>query len=350
MTFTISELEEGRGDSVTFKAWDDYLVGQKQATFYHTIAWKRVLERSLGYQSHYLFAREGSNIVGILPLFHVKTFLVGNMLSSIPCSTYGGPVSEDQKVAEALVEAAAQKAGVHKAKYMEFRGGCLPLENTQVRDHYVTFLLDISRGPEVTHKSFTPEVRNRIRKATNSGLVTEIGGTELLSSFYDVYAHNMRDLGSPPQGLSFFNHILEEFDDSANIIVVKLSGNIIGGAILIKHNQVLSVPYTSSLRKYFSLCPNNMLYWDAILFGCSENLKTLDFGRSTKNTGTYQFKKQWKGECIELPYQYRQIENTRLPDINPYNTTFQIARTAWQHIPVPLARALGQFLIKQLAE
>lgn len=47
-----------------------------------------------------------------------------------------------------------------------------------------------------------------------------VGHLELLDGFYAVYARNMRDLGTPVYGKSFFGNILEVFPDSTNIFAV----------------------------------------------------------------------------------------------------------------------------------
>lgn len=41
----------------------------------------------------------------------------------------------------------------------------------------------------------------------------------------------------------------------------------------------------SSLREAFSLCPNFVLYWEVIRFGCANGYRVLDLGRSFRNAG-----------------------------------------------------------------
>jgi hypothetical protein len=48
----------------------------------------------------------------------------------------------------------------------------------------------------------------------------------------------------------------------------------------------MTVPWASSLREFFSLCPNNLLYWEMIRWGCENGYQRFDFGRSSPNSGT----------------------------------------------------------------
>ena len=69
------------------------------------------------------------------------------------------------------------------------------------------------------------------------------------------------------------------------------------------------VPWASSLREYFSLCPNNLLYWEMIRWGCKNGYQRFDFGRSSPDSGTYRFKKQWGAKEEAAPLAVRQPED-----------------------------------------
>ena len=64
-------------------------------------------------------------------------------------------------------------------------------------------------------KRFNAKLRNQIRKAVKSGLTATWSGIEGLADFYQVFATNMRDLGSPVHSRRFFAAIFEEFPECA---------------------------------------------------------------------------------------------------------------------------------------
>ena len=50
-------------------SWDAYVDAHPGGTFYHLSGWRQVIGGTLGHKLHYLVARRGNDIVGVL---HVK--------------------------------------------------------------------------------------------------------------------------------------------------------------------------------------------------------------------------------------------------------------------------------------
>jgi hypothetical protein len=65
------------------------------------------------------------------------------------------------------------------------------------RLHKVTMILDLAPDIDAQWRMFNAKLRNQIRKTEKSGLRFEIGHLELLDRCYEVFARNMRDLGTP---------------------------------------------------------------------------------------------------------------------------------------------------------
>jgi len=58
-------------------AWDEYVRKTKQTTFFHLIGWREVIKKTYGHKNLYLVAKEGKDILGILPLFFIEHFFAG---------------------------------------------------------------------------------------------------------------------------------------------------------------------------------------------------------------------------------------------------------------------------------
>src|ERR1700730_17667711 len=71
-------------------AWDAFVLGSAEATFFHLSGWKRVIERAFGHRTHYLLAERGHVVTGVLPLTHVKSLLFGSSLISNAFGVQGG--------------------------------------------------------------------------------------------------------------------------------------------------------------------------------------------------------------------------------------------------------------------
>ena len=58
-------------------------------------------------------------------------------------------------------------------------------------------VLDLPGECDNLWSRYSAKVRNQVRKGDKAGLSIRFGGHELLEDFYDVFATNMRDLGTP---------------------------------------------------------------------------------------------------------------------------------------------------------
>jgi FemAB-related protein (PEP-CTERM system-associated) len=209
-------------------------------------------------------------------------------------------------------------------------------------------ILDLEKDIEAQWECIDSKTRNQVRKAEKSGLKVLFGNTELLDGFYSVFSRNMRDLGTPVYGANFFRNILETFPGSTRILSVLLNGETIASGILTWFRDVLEVPWASSLRKYRSLCANNLLYWEAIAFAIRNGAKKFDFGRSTPGEGTYHFKKQWGTTSLPLQWQYLLDESKQIPELNRQNPKYQLAIRIWRQLPVPITRVIGPMIVRNI--
>ena len=117
-------------------AWDRYVHAHHQATLYHLYGWKNVIEKTYAHKTYYLIAQQQPNnptnpVIGILPLVHIKHFLFGNSLISIPFFDLGGILADNDEVEKALLSEAIKLAQKLKAKNIELRS----IPNCTQTDH-----------------------------------------------------------------------------------------------------------------------------------------------------------------------------------------------------------------------
>ncbi len=330
--------------------WDDFIRTCRLSTEYHQFGWKRVITRSFGHQCHYLAAvDEQGTWQGVLPLVHLRSRIFGNFLVSLPFASYGGVVCRNNAASELLIQAAEELRRSCGATYVELRNAERFDEGLPTRRHKVTLILDMEVDPDRQWQAFNGKLRNQIRKAEKSGLQSTLGHAELLDEFYAVFARNMRDLGSPVYAKRFFGNLLEEFSESSRILTVTLGDKTIAAAIILWFRDTLEVPWASSIGDYKSLCPNNLLYWDAIKFAIGHGFKRFDFGRSTPNEGTYNFKLQWGAKPIPLHWQYLLAEGAGLPDMDATSGKYRAAIRVWKQLPVAITRLIGPGIRKQIS-
>lgn len=329
--------------------WDAFVRTCKTATGYHQFAWGHVIARSFDHPCHYLVAiDDDGNWQGVLPLVHVRSMLFGDTLVSLPFVNYGGLLFKTTGAASRLIEAAEELRKSLGATLVELRHVESSVASLRTKSHKVTMILDLESDSDSQWRGLNSKVRNQIRKAQGSGLRSVIGHAELLDDFYHVFVRNMRDLGSPVLPRRFFSRVLESFQHSSRIIAIYRGAEVVSAGILLWYKDAMEVPWASSIREFNALCPNNLMYWEAIRFGIGRSFRTFDFGRCSPDGGTYKFKSQWNAKPVVLNWQYIAEDGKSLPDQQAYGKKYQLAVSVWQHLPLGITTIIGPSIRKRI--
>jgi serine/alanine adding enzyme len=372
-------------------AWDDYVKNHTRGTLYHLSGWKNVIEKTYRHKTYYLIACENdqrltvsidwqqeageqsprnfapntSYVAGILPLVHIKHFIFGNNLVSMPFLDYGGILAENENIEKALLSEAVNIGKELNAANLELRQikplyffngvGLGDLDGVghnmvcKTSRHKVRMLLPVPNDAEALMKSFKSKLRNKIKKPIKLGYKAMVGRMELLDDFYAVFSTNMRDLGSPVHSKRLFKNIIEEFPDKAKFCIITQGSEVLAASVVIGFKDTLINPWASSLRKVSRFRPNTLLYWTMLKHACTNDYQYFDFGRSSPDEGTYKFKKQWGSEAMVLHWHY--ISLNEKPILAGYSEKSQFERAIdfWKKLPVPVTRILGPSLRKYIA-
>lgn len=347
-------------------AWDGYIDDHPAGVFYHLSGWKNVIQKTYGHPAFYLLAEKtNGEIAGILPLVHLKHMLFGNSLISIPFFDMAGLVADNESVRQLLIEKAVVLAKKVETPVIELRaiGPEAGLNSSDIhkasdalsqelfcenRSHKVRMLLSLPGSAERLWNSFKSKHRNKIKKPTNEGLYTKIGGKELLSDFYRVFSVNMRDLGSPVHSKGLIQNVLAEFPQQAKIVIVYKENQPLACGLFIGFKSVMENPWSSFLRSHARIRPNYLLYWAMLEYACDNGYEYFDFGRSSPEEGTYKFKEQWGAKPEPLFWQYLFVNGAPDATISTDNSKFDNAVRYWQKLPVPVATFLGPLIRKHI--
>lgn len=330
--------------------WDEFVINHPKSNLFFLSKYADVVRATFGHKDIYVCIMEEDEIKAVIPLFLINSFLFGNILISLPYVDYGGGLLDENLIElERLISNLMRKVvRKYHVNYLELRSEYkMDFLKMNFDTTKVNVVLPLPPDEETLWKSFPAKVRNQVRKAHRSGLIFVYGRMELVDDFYDIFAHNMRDLGSPVYPKKFFLNFIAIFKNS-EVFIVKKGDKPIGAAIATYYKEYMEVPWASSLRKYFKFCPNNLLYWEAMRRGITKGKKIFRFGRSTKDSGPYKFKMQWGG--IEIPLYYYNNSDEIPTDVklSSDNTKFKIAIKLWKNLPIPLTKILGPIITKHI--
>lgn len=320
------------------KLWNEYVFNHYNSTFYHQVGWKHVVEKSYGHKPYYLLAKEDGQIRGVLPLFFMKSLFFGRKLVSVPFAPYGGAVGEKSTV-EMLIERAIELTKELGADYLQIRsaGSSSKLLTNSV---YTTSILKLDQNPEIVwNDRMTRNKRKNVVKSKKRNL--SVNFSNKINEFYNILALNMHELGSPVQSKIFFSNILQQFPNSAKIQIVYDGNKPIYGAFYLFYKNTIINSWSSSLNKYRNYYPTDYGIWTAIEYGCRNNCKNYDFGRSLQGSTNMEFKERWGAETQRLYYQYYLNRTSKIPNDTSINPKRKIFAKMWKKLPVSLTKMVG---------
>ena len=327
---------------------DAYVRGHAGATGYHLRAWTDLIGRVFGHETKYLVADTADGVVGVLPLVFFRSRLFGRFAVSLPFVNYGGVIADGPEAERALLDRAMEETQAAGGTHLELRHTRQLYSDLTPKRHKVAMVLPLCDTAEHEWERLDRKVRNQVRKGEKSDLAVVVGGVELVDEFYSVFAHNMRDLGTPVYTRALFTDVLTTFRTTSRAFVVRHQGRPVAGSIVVWHQGTAEVPWASALRSANALSANVFLYWHMLKFCVEQGLETFDFGRSTPNEGTFHFKRQWGAQPRELVWEYWTASGHATPNVNPKNPKFDLAIRAWQRLPLPVASALGPHIVRNI--
>jgi len=336
------------------KAWDDYARSAGAEGHFHAYPWRNVIWRTLQHRPHYLIARRDGAVTGILPLFDVNSRLFGRSLISVPFLNGGGILADDDTTVAALLRQTRDLVQKDGYRYAEFRHRTKApaFDELACRQNKVAMRLKLPDDPDQLFGGFKAKLRSQIRRPAKAGARAQvIKGNNVVARdiecFYQVFAENMRDLGTPVFPKSLFEETIQAFGDRAWLTIVWLDGHAAAVGLMVGFGDTIEMIWASSLRCFNRISVNMLLYWEAMRTAVEQGYRIFDFGRCTPDGPTFRFKAQWGAEPTPLPWYYLG-KKENIPDISPTNPRFHLAIRAWRTLPIPIANRIGPMIARSL--
>jgi FemAB-related protein (PEP-CTERM system-associated) len=324
--------------------WDAF-VREHQGSFCHQAAWQGVMENVLQHQTHYLSAYDATGeLSGVLPLVHVRSRVFGNYLLSMPFLNYGGALGRAE-ARTALCGKAMHLAGQLGVDLLELRARDAAPPGMAVAARKVTTVLPLpATSQELWDKHFRSKLRSQIRRAMKEEMDVRMGAGER-DSFYDVFARNMRNLGTPVLPRRWFEAIATAFAEQVTFATVYWRGAPVAAGCGFLWNDEFEITWASSLREHAVRSPNMLLYWSMMQECIARGARSFNFGRSTPGASTHRFKQQWGGTDELLPWG---VWGRKTAPPNPDSAKYIAARNVWRRLPLGVTKWVGPALARQL--
>jgi len=329
--------------------WQEYVDRHPQGTLFHGLAWKRAVERTFGHRSWYLFAESGRRIVGVLPLFQINSLVAGRFLTSVPYATYGGLLTDDQSIGEALFNKAKGIAADVGAKSIELRSMTAAIPSLAVENTHATFRKALPLQEEEVQALMPRKARAAARRAAERFGLTVAFDRGLLPTVWKLYARSMRRLGSVNYPYQFFEELVRASGENSVVQVVRHGSRPVAGLLTFLYRDTV-VPYFSGVDERDDIYGlNNFLYAESMQWGVRHGYRVYDFGRTrVDNAGCFDFKRFCGFEPTLLQYQTYVLPGMQAPDLAPSSPRWAAARRVWKVLPLGITQPVGGWLSKSI--
>jgi len=339
---TVRPFREGDRD-----AWTAFVTNCPEATFFHRIEWRDLMEDVFRHQTHYLVAERDGTLTGVLPLARVRSWLFGDALTSLPFAVYGGAACLDMSARTALHGGAKELARELGVRHLELRNRSVTEPEWPRQDLYVTFRKALLPEAEANLLAIPRKQRAMVRKGIERGLIGEID--DRIDRFFELYSDNQHRHGTPPLSRRYFEALRSAFGKDCEVLtVLDTAGAPVSSVLSFYFRDEVLPYYAGDHERARALAANDFKYWDLMRRAGERGVRVFDYGRSKRGTGSFDFKKNWGFEPQPLNYEYCLIRGQAIPENNPLNPKYRAFIAMWRRLPRGLANVLGPSIVRSL--
>lgn len=338
-------------DPVQREAADAFVMAHPEGTPFHRPAWLLGVERGTGNRAHMLSAMAPSGqIVGLLPLHHVKSALFGQALVSSGFAVDGGILASDPAAVSALAAACEGMARDGGIASVEIRGGPVPGEGWALHEgSHLGFARPLASNDEAELLAVPKRHRAELRKALANPALRVEGGrcVRHLETHYRVYSESVRNLGTPVFPARLFREVLAAFGEDADILVAYEGDRPVSAVLTLYHRGRVMPFWGGGIADARRLRSNELLYYRLMAHGRALGMNVFDFGRSKTGSGQAAWKKSFGFDPVPLSYHSWSATGEQR-DINPNSPQYQRRIELWKKLPLPVANWVGPFIARGL--
>jgi CelD/BcsL family acetyltransferase involved in cellulose biosynthesis len=296
-------------DPVDDPLWRDLVERAPEGSIFHHPSWLRLLRDTYGYglTSCCLRGDDGALLAG-LPVAAISSRLSGRRLVALPFSDMCPPLVAPDAPAGSSAALAAALGDLQRSRAvaLEVRGTGAVLESAPPGERFHHHVLPLGEDVDAVRRRFSKsQVMRGVRRALREGLHAEVRRDgAALDAFYRLHVATRRRLGVPTQPRRFILGLEELFDEGLGfVLLVRREERAVAAAAFLTFRGVLTYKYGASDARFLAERPNNLLFMEAIRWGCEHGYRAMDFGRTHwGQEGLRAFKLAWGPEERELCY------------------------------------------------
>lgn len=283
-------------------------------------------------------------------LFSAISDIRGERVVSLPFSDYCDPLVDDQTSWRELIRPilAFDRPTSFRCLKNQIPSSDVRFDET---GRAMWHAVDLTPTEEQLWAGLAASARQNIRRARRHDVVVRASRSiDDIRRFHQLHCHlrklKYRLLAQP---LLFFDALHHAFSpkDQITVLLAEVEGNPIAGILLLEWGDTIYYKFNASIDQKYR--PNDLLAWEAILWGHHRGLANMDFGLSDKDQpGLIRYKEKFASTQDEIvllrwtPPDYQNAAGSEASDV-----LGQITRLLTDpKVPDDVTRAAGDMLYR----
>lgn len=329
---------------ISLEEWKDFILQQTNVQVFHHPNWINLLTTQYHYKRRIFAWKENGNIQAAIPFLETQSLFGERRLVCLPFTDFLYPVNQNQTAIGLLIQFLKNNnIGIDE---IELRMD-LADYNLAFNSSYLKHELQLSANFDDIYSKFASSAKRNIKKAVTNHIITKKYTDQSgIDIFYKLHLYTRKKHGIPIQPKKFFSYFKNFlFDQNMGFILVAFKSEIpVAAALFLYYGKTLVYKYGASDEKFLEFRPNDLIFNEAIKWGCENQFQLFDFGTSAcDNTGLRRYKSAWGAE--ETPVNYFYINKRKqAPRFKKGKSNF--LKVIIQHSPLWVCRITGELFYK----
>ena len=287
--------------------WLSFITNLSEAAVFHHPAWLNCIAHSYHYRPFVAAIIDDNDIiVAGVPVIEIRNILGQKRWVSLPFTDHCSPLAINQPSMDGLIHQLTMATTRYPYADFEIRSSIHSDHEWHTTENFHHHVINLQAGFSTVTQAVSKMHMRNVRIAERSGLQVDWGkDIDHIDRFYELHLHTRRRLGVPVQPYKYFNHLRLDLCEKnlASILLILKNGQCLAAGVFLHWGKSMVYKYGASEKEAWSLKPNNLLFFEAIRWGCSNSYSLLDLGRTNpRNSGLRQFKSGWGAAEYQLAY------------------------------------------------
>ena len=283
--------------------WDAFVDRHPLGLVYHLSAWRKILKDAFPHISgRFLGLSEDTSgtIAAGLPVYRVRSWLLGNRIVSIPFASFCNTLVSNDSQLEKLLAVAVDEYQHNGSDRLEIR----MTDSTGQMSHpplsrvtrFKHNFLPLGNDPDELFAGLSKtSICQKVNKARKAGVVIEEADDEKsLRVCHSILVELRHRISLPAIPFAFFEAMRRHlWPEHLKVFLAMKGGKPIACHLVLTYKNLWISEYSANTNDALHGA-NQLLYWETIRRAIAAGAKSFSFGRtSSSNVGLLSYKRRW---------------------------------------------------------